>query len=207
MRLDEVDLLKFGHTIQMVGALYSGEGKLFLTLFPDEVGEVSTGATFQGQGQESSIEVVALNMGLDDWTRFLQQTDLLETEIFTRSSDGKLAKVIARKSQRQISQGVSWAVYKRDGYKCRYCFADDVPLTVDHLVLWEEQGPSTEANLVAACRRCNKTRGRTQYAEWLQHPHYQKVSRNLDEKTRHANLALVGTLEAIPRLKHQPAHR
>jgi len=195
MRLDEVDLLKFGHTIQMAGAVYVGEGKVFVTLFPDEVG--TTGG----------LPVEHLDMNLDDWTRFLQQTDLLETEILTKSSDGKLAKAIVRKSQRQISQGVSWAVYKRDGYKCRYCAADDVPLTVDHLVLWEEAGPSTVPNLVAACRRCNKARGNTQYAEWLDHPHYKRASRSLDAATRQANQALVSTLDAIPRLKHQPTHR
>lgn len=207
MRLEEVDLLKFGHTIQMAGAVYLGDGKLFITLFPDELGAVSKDATFQSQGQASALDVVTLDMDLDDWTRFLQQTDLLETEILTRSSDGKLAKAIVRKSQRQISQGVSWAVYKRDGYRCRYCAADDIPLTVDHLVLWEEAGPSTVQNLVAACRRCNKARGNTQYAEWLEHPHYKRVSRNLDAATRQANQALVSTLDAIPRLTHQPTHR
>lgn len=206
MRLDEVNLLEFGHTIQMVGGVYAGKGKLYLTLFPDELGEVSPGATFR-QGDGDVDEVVTLDMNLDDWTRFLQQTDLLETEILTKATDGKLAKAIVRKSQRQISQGVSWAVYKRDGYKCRYCAVDDVPLTVDHLVLWEEQGPSVPANLVSSCRKCNKTRGNAQYAAWLEHPYYKRVSRNLDAATRQANLALVGTLDAIPRLTHQPTHR
>src|ERR1043166_4967941 len=109
MRLGEVDLLKFGHTIQMAGAVYIGEGKVILALFPDEVGKTE------------GLPVETLDMDLDDWTQFLRQTDLLETEILTRSSDGTLAKAIVRKSQRQISQGVSWAVYKRDGYRCRYC--------------------------------------------------------------------------------------
>jgi 5-methylcytosine-specific restriction endonuclease McrA len=195
MRLDEVDLLKFGHTIQMAGAVYMGEGRVIMALFPDEVG--TTGG----------LPVEHLDMNLEDWTRFLQQTDLLETEILTKSSDGKLAKAIVRKSQRQISQGVSWTVYKRDGYRCRYCAADDVPLTVDHLVLWEEAGPSTVPNLVSACRRCNKARGNTQYTAWLEHPHYTRVSRNLDAATLQANQALVRTLDAIPRLTHQPTHR
>lgn len=196
LRLDQIDLLKFGHTIQMAGAVYVGEGKVFLAMFPDDKEQVGDGA-----------EIATLDMTLDDWQKFLRQTDLLETEIWTRASDGTLAKAIARKSQRQISQGVSWAVYKRDSYKCRYCADDDVPLTVDHLVLWEEGGPSTEANLVAACRRCNKTRGNTQYAAWLEHPHYRKVSKNLDAATRQANTALVETLGSIPRQVHQPTHR
>lgn len=206
MRLDEVNLLAFGHTIQMVGAVYAGEGKLYLTLFPDELGEVSAGATFR-QKDSNADEVVTLDMNLDDWTRFLQQTDLLETEILTKASDGKLAKAIVRKSQRQISQGVSWEVYRRDRFLCRYCGANDVPLTVDHLVLWEEGGPSIVSNLLSCCRKDNKTRGNTPYGAWLEHPYYKRVSRNLDAATRQANLALVGTLDAIPRLTHQPAHR
>lgn len=196
LRLDQIDLLKFGHTIQMAGAVYAGEGKVFLAMFPEDKGLVGDAA-----------EIATLDMDLDDWQRFLRQTDLLETEIHTRASDGTLGKAIARKSQRQISQGVSWAVYRRDGYKCRYCAADDVPLTVDHLVLWEEGGPSIEANLVAACRRCNKTRGNTDYERWLEHPYYRNVSKKLDTATRQANTALVETLGSIPRQVHQPTHR
>jgi 5-methylcytosine-specific restriction endonuclease McrA len=196
LRLDQIDLLKFGHTIQMAGAVYVGEGKVFLAMFPEDKGHVGDGS-----------EMATLDMNLDDWQKFLRQTDLLETEIWTRASDGTLAKAIARKSQRQISQGVSWAVYKRDGYKCRYCADDDVPLTVDHLVLWEEGGPSIEANLVSACRRCNKTRGNTQYGAWLEHSYYRTVSKKLDPDTRQANKALAETLGSIPRQVHQPTHR
>ena len=204
MKLSDFDLLKVGHTIQLAGAVYAGEGKLFLAMLPDEQGALDEGAVFSND--EGALVVTTLNMNLDDWTRFLRQTDLLETEVDARVN-GTVAKAIARKSQRQISQGTSWAVYKRDGYRCRYCAADDVPLTVDHLVLWEEGGPSTKENLVTACRRCNKTRGNTQYGAWLEHRHYKAVSTRLDPSTRQANLDLVATLGAIPRMVHQPTHR
>jgi 5-methylcytosine-specific restriction endonuclease McrA len=75
-------------------------------------------------------------------------------------------------------------------------------MTVDHLVLWEEGGPSTEANLLSACRKCNKTRGNTQYSAWLKSPFYGKVSRALDEATRRSNEALLATLDTIPKLVH-----
>lgn len=193
MRLDEVGLLKFGHSIQMAGTVYVGEGRLYFALFPDEDPE--------------DLEVVDLGMDRDDWTRFLRQSDLLETEVLAQSSDGTLAKAILRKSQRQISQDVSWRVYRRDKFACRYCSASDVPLTVDHLVLWEENGPSTEANLLSTCKKCNKTRGNTEYAAWLEHPYYRKVSKNLDPPTRQANQDLIATLSVIPRMVHQPTHR
>jgi len=34
MRIEEVGLLKFGNTIQLAGAVYAGEGLLFLAMFP-----------------------------------------------------------------------------------------------------------------------------------------------------------------------------
>jgi hypothetical protein len=186
-RLSDINLLSVGNTITMTGAIYSGEGKTYLAYFP-------------GEKEDHPIE--ALDMDSGDWETFIRQTDLLETEVLTKASDGKLVKVIARKSQRQVEQGISWRVFKRDGYRCRYCAKDDVPLTVDHLVLWEEQGPSIEANLVSACRKCNKVRGNTTYAEWLKHPYYVQVSAALDEVTRRANEAVLSTLDGIPRMVH-----
>lgn len=205
MKLDELDLLKIGNTIQMAGAVYIGEGRVFLAMFPDEGGTVTDFCKLDND--EGSFGIHCLDMDRDDWTRFLLQTDVLETEILERASDGKLAKAIARKSQRVISQMVSWRVYKRDGYRCRYCGDDDTPLTVDHLVLWEEGGPSIDANLLTACRKCNKTRGNTPYAAWLEHPRYKSTSKHLDAATRQANLALVPTLDAIPRSTHQRTRR
>lgn len=202
MKLSDIDLLQVGHSIQMAGAVYAGEGMLFLAMLPEERGQLLRDVLFEND--TGVLGVQTLDMDQEDWTRFLRQTDLLETEVHTR---GPVGKAIVRKSQRQISQGTSWIVYKRDGYRCRYCAADDVPLTVDHLVLWEEGGPSTKENLVSACRRCNKTRGNTQYADWLEHPYYRNVSRKLTPATRDANRALVSTLGTIPRTVHQPSHR
>lgn len=187
MKLADLNIHDIGNTIQIAGAVFADADTMFLCLFPDE-------------HEERRIEV--LNMDQADWAKFIRQTDILETQVLAQASDGKLAKIVLRKSSRQIQQNVSWAVYRRDGFRCRYCGANDVPLTVDHLVLWEEGGPSTEANLVSACRKCNKTRGNMQYAEWLQHPRYLKLSKRLPSATKRANAALVDTLDAIPRRIH-----
>jgi 5-methylcytosine-specific restriction endonuclease McrA len=122
--------------------------------------------------------------------------------VLSQASDGKLAKIVIRKSTRQIEQGVSWAVFRRDKYKCRYCGKDDVPLTVDHLVLWEDGGPSIEENLVACCRKCNKTRGSMQYEKWLSSDYMKKLGENLTEDEKWANVLLVSTLHKIPRRYH-----
>lgn len=51
-------------------------------------------------------------------------------------------------------------VMERDGYVCRYCGIADYPrdwLVLEHV---DPFGPTTPANLVAACRSCNKLKGR-----------------------------------------------
>jgi hypothetical protein len=189
----DLNLLDIGNTIQLTGALWEGKGKCYLVFLPNE------------HDSEAALEPLMLTS--DEWNRFIRQTDLLETEVLAQAS-GKIAKVILRKTSRQIAQTVSWEVYARDGFRCRYCgVGPGVPLTVDHLVLWEEGGPSTHANLVSACKKCNRTRGNTQYQKWLKHPYYQRVSKGLSPEQREANQALAGTLENIPKMLHKPSKR
>ena len=143
-------------------------------------------------------------MDLPDWETFLRQTDLLETEMLSKCKvSGNLFKAIVRKSQRQIDQSVSWKVYRRDNYSCRYCGNNQIPLTVDHLVLWENGGPSTENNLVSSCKKCNRTRGNLEYVSWLSHEYYHKVSQKLTEEGRKINNQLIETLDKIKTVIHQ----
>lgn len=189
----DVDLLAFGNEIMLSGVIFSGKDRLLLCPFP---GGEDEGIDYFVASQE------ILDMDLADWQRLIRQTDIMETEILEKAADGSIVKAIIRKSQRTIDAATSWAVYRRDGYKCRYCGRDDVPLTVDHLVLWEEGGPSIESNLLSCCKKCNKTRGRKQYGDWLQSPYYKHVSAKLSAKALEANSALLATLDAIPRVTH-----
>ena len=188
-----LDLPKIGNTIQLAGSIWIGEGKTYLCMFPGE--------------QELSIPVKQLNMTSRERSKFLRQTDIMETEVLATAADGTITKALLRKAARQISQHISWEVFRRDNYACRYCGKNDVPLTVDHLVTWEEGGPSVPENLVAADKRCNRIRGNLPYAEWLEHPHYKKVSAQLTEEQREANRKLVETLDSIPRMIHKPTRR
>lgn len=184
MKLDELNIYNIGTTIGLVGAVFGDDKNTYLCLFPD---------------QEIQDNQEVLDMDLEDWKKFLRQTDLVEVEVLQKTEHGKLAKSILRKTQRLVEQRVNWKVFKRDGYRCRYCGADDVPMTVDHLVLWEEGGPSIEGNLLTSCRKDNKTRGNMQYADWLKSPYYLKVSKNLSPAVRMDNESLVGRLADIPR--------
>lgn len=194
-KLSDHPLLKFGHDILLAGAVYADPNDhCFLVMFPGEAVSHETGEPM----------LTEVEMSQDDWVELLRQTDLLETEVLAQAPDKTLYKAIIRKSTRQIEQNVSWAVYHRDKYSCRYCGkGGGIPLTVDHLVTWESGGPSTMENLVSSCRRCNKVRGDLEYATWLKHPHYLNVSQNLTEGERLANTMLLPTLDKIPRRVHQ----
>jgi hypothetical protein len=173
MKFADFDLSAVGHEVQLVGGIYAGNGHAYLCYFPD-------------YGQE--YEPVALEMTPDDWKALLRQSDLVETEVLAKAQDGTSVKAVIRKCERNIEQGVSWSVYRRAHFQCEYCGKDDVPLTVDHLVLYEEGGPSNDLdNLACVCRRCNKTRGRMHYDEWLMSPYYLRVSRGLTEEQRKEN--------------------
>lgn len=190
MQLSDLDLRKFGNTIQLAGAVYTGEGKTYLCMCPNE-----------DAPEKEDIEV--LLMDSDEWKEFLRQSDFLEVEVLAKAADGTVTKAIARKSQRQIDQVISWNVYRRDKYQCRYCGRGDVPLTVDHIICWEAGGPTTEENLVAACKKCNRTRGDMPYCEWILSPYYKEVSRNLEEMVRAENERnLPNRIDKILRVVH-----
>lgn len=182
-KFSDINLLSIGNTVQMVGAVYSGEGRTYLMLFPEE-------------GMEGP-KLETVEMGLDEWRQLIKQADLLETEVLDRAKDGELVKVIMRKSARQVEEGSRWKVFQRDGYRCRYCGKTGVPLTVDHLICWESLGPTIEANLATSCKKCNKVRGETPYDQWLRSQYYTDVSRGLDERVRKLNEDVLFTLANI----------
>ena len=186
MKFSDIDLHKIGNTIQLIGGIWAGEGQAFVFRFPEYVGE--------------QVVLTEVEITHEDWKALLRQSDLVETEVLTQAEDGQLIKAVMRKCERSISQQVSWNVFRRDGFRCRYCGDEKAPLTVDHAVLWEDGGPSIEANLVSACRKCNKIRGRTQYVLWLQHAYYLDVYKNLSPEVRYQNEMLADRLGSIPRV-------
>lgn len=59
--------------------------------------------------------------------------------------------------RRALSVRVRFEVFKRDGFRCRYCGAGalDDPLEIDHVIPVSEDGTNDPANLVTACWACN----------------------------------------------------
>ncbi len=184
--LRDLDILDIGNTIQIAGALWQDEKRTYLVLLPNETID--------------NTELVVLPMDVPDWERFIRQTDILETEILQNDGTG-IVKQLVRKSQRQIDNRVQWTVFKRDGYRCRYCFSEGVPLTIDHAILWEELGPTVAENLLSSCKKCNRVRGNMQYEDWLKYPYYITVSKSLPEEIKRQNEELVGQLPHLRTLK------
>lgn len=64
-----------------------------------------------------------------------------------------------------IPPKVRWYIFKRDGFRCRYCGAmggDDV-LVVDHVNPVARGGRNNLDNLITACERCNQGKGDSPY--------------------------------------------
>jgi hypothetical protein len=185
MQLNELNLLDFGNKIKICGIVMSDNDVMYTMLLP--------------QTKFSDIPDInyeLLELSTEDWTTLLKQLDTVETECIR---DGQ--KVILRKSQQIIDNNIAWRVYRRDGFKCRYCAKDDVPMTVDHIITWESGGATTEDNLLTSCRKCNKARGNLDYGSWLQHKHYIEKSKFLSEEIRQDNLNIVQNLSNLSTVK------
>lgn len=183
IKLSDIDILDVGNTIQIAGAIWSGNGKIFVAPLPDE--------PLEG-------ELIMLRMMPHEWERFLNQSDVLDVR--------GPGKAILRKGQRQIDQHVSWFVYERDDFRCRYCGRRG-PLTVDHIILWEEGGATIADNLLTACRRCNKVRGSMEYKVWMGSQDYNRFASDLAPEVYARNMEVVSKLDQLERIKAKPRSR
>lgn len=187
LKLDnDINLRRLGNTVAIAGVLLIDDQTKdsSLLLYPSRTEEIP----------EHDIQ----RLTLPEWEKVLRQLDLVETEVLEQAEDGKMAKKIVRKCQRAIEGHVSWAVYKRDNYTCRYCGKTGIPLSVDHVDLWEHGGASVELNLITACKKCNRTRGNMPYEEWLKSDEYGQCSINLSPEDKKVNRRVV---DLLPKLK------
>jgi hypothetical protein len=183
IKLSDLDIHDLGIQIQIAGLIWTGKGQAFVTQFP-------------GKNEDLS-GLKNMPMDLSEWETLLHQTDVLETEILALDPSNRVVKAFYRRTQRSIDAYMQWAVFQRDNYSCRYCGRTGIPLTVDHIDLWENGGATIEINLLSACRSCNKHRGRIAYDVWIKSPYYLQISHNLPEAVKQANLSIVAQLPAL----------
>lgn len=76
-------------------------------------------------------------------------------------NDKEIWDAICRVERGKVSNKMRFAVYERDGYKCRHCGKSDLTenLEIDHIKPISKGGKSTYDNLQTLCRSCNKNKG------------------------------------------------
>lgn len=180
---NKIPLLDFGSKVVIKGVLFTDEttDKSYVALLPQK---------------RIEKDPEPLHPTLEEWHQIFEQQDFMNVE--TTSLNGE--KVILRKSQRNVDGVISWKVFKRDGYACRYCGIDHVPLTVDHIVTWETGGATHMDNLLTSCNRCNRKRGNTEYDGWLKSDYYKSRMKFLSQKVIDANQKIVSLLTSLPRV-------
>lgn len=180
-----IPILDFGNDLVITGVLFTNtKEESFIATLPKK--------------KIDTDKVNVLKPSLNDWHDIFEQQDYNYVQ-------GELngEKVLLRKSQRNVDGNISWEVFRRDNYSCRYCGIDHVPLTVDHIVTWETGGATHKDNLLTSCRKCNRTRGNTPYEDWLDSDYYKEKSKFLTEKQREDNTKIVEKLGSLPRVKKQ----
>lgn len=178
--LSDIDLLQIGNELQLWGCIFAGSKDGLIVPLPDQDREIS----------DFNLRVLKMDTG--EMERFLNQSDVQDVQ--------GPGKAILRKSQRQISTMISWEVFARDGYKCRYC-GRRLPLTVDHVDRWEEGGATVPANLITACKSCNQHRGAMPYDTWMISPDYRRTSKMLTQIEREINTKVILTLPYLKTLR------
>lgn len=73
-------------------------------------------------------------------------------------TDPDTYKAITRVERGKVSNKMRFAVYKRDGYRCRKC-GSKKNLEVDHIIPIAKGGKTTMDNLQTLCHRCNQAKG------------------------------------------------
>lgn len=162
-------LLDLGTKVFMKGFYVEGKGKGTVVLIPQNK-------------EPKSIDFMSTTE--DSYKTIVKQLDVQEAECFDYHHG---TRHIVRRTQRNLDQRVSWKVYKRDNYTCRYCGIDGVPMSYDHIFLWELGGDNTVENGVCACKNCNQRRGNTDYTDWIEGPYYAAMKHNLSPEVIQAN--------------------
>lgn len=181
MKFEDFNILDIGNKLEITGVVYGDNNRTIVIMLP---GEDSL--------HDKKIEV--LTPTLEQWLEIVKQSDILQVEVI---KDNPNKKIILRKSTRNIDQKVSWEVFRRDKYTCRYCGKNDVPLTVDHVVLWEQGGPTIPINLISSCKKCNNARGNTDYEVWLDSKEYKYLSKDLSLEQKTLNQTVVNNINIV----------
>lgn len=75
--------------------------------------------------------------------------------------DNSIWQAICRVERGRVSNKMRFAIYQRDGHRCRKCGRQTSDLEVDHIFPISKGGKSTMDNLQTLCHRCNVAKSNT----------------------------------------------
>ena len=75
--------------------------------------------------------------------------------------DGEIWNAICRVERGKVSNRMRFAIYQRDGYRCRKCGRSSNDLEIDHIFPISKGGKSVFDNLQTLCHRCNTEKSNT----------------------------------------------
>ncbi len=98
----------------------------------------------------------------DDITALIKR---LNNKRGTYYADRNIWEAICRVERGKISNKMRFAIYERDGYRCRRCGVRDgyARLEIDHIIPIAKGGKSTYDNLQTLCHDCNVEKGDSLY--------------------------------------------
>ena len=143
-----------GSLLKIDGLIIAGSGGMAMLLLP------SSSYKQEGADIQYIEEIVEMNLSLEEWSDFLQRSDVPELMM--------PGKAFHRKARYEISGHVQQKVWKADGFACVYCNRPmgEVQLTIDHFIPLELGGENNTKNYLSACRKCNKDKGNTHPSKW-----------------------------------------
>ncbi len=94
----------------------------------------------------------------DEMISFIKR---LKNKNGTFYNDREIWNSLCRVERGKVSNKMRFAIYKKDGYRCRHCGAMGkyVNLEIDHIIPIAKGGKTTYKNLQTLCRRCNYDKG------------------------------------------------
>ena len=74
-------------------------------------------------------------------------------------NDTEIWNAICRVERGKVSNKMRFAIYDRDGWRCRNCGRRTRDLEIDHIIPIAKGGKTTMSNLQTLCHKCNKKKG------------------------------------------------
>lgn len=102
--------------------------------------------------------IIAYKSGVFDVLSVEEIIERLNNRTYDRYNDPNIWDSICKIERGKVSNKMRFAVYAKDGYRCKKCGRVSNDLEIDHIIPISKGGKSTFDNLQTLCRSCNKAK-------------------------------------------------